>query len=370
MSQVEIAFVDFEPQILVNKVHDVLCKHKNIGIQTKEDTQLLESLAEVTHHAHLHAGTKRLKMVLQSLFPKKTFTEEIINKTLKNCDRCASQQRLLNANKIGKMVIPKKVGQIVAIDHYTPFPQVTSLHKKKTILSVKDIYSKFVSLFPMRSYGHGEIVEMLRIYIQQQGDFEVLRLDNALDSQEIKSFCIENGILLIPTPIYRPQANGQVERLHRDLEKYFRDMMKVLGLTMNRWYQVVHRVVVLINSIPHSVTKMAPKEIQHLSNDKSDPKIKAKHEEIYQRLEKQQNKQVSEKTGPFPKTTLPAKTKVWIWTKTSKIPAIVISDCGDICHVRKLYEGRFQHVSVHKNMLSVRRDETCEVDEFEEEEYK
>jgi len=40
------------------------------------------------------------------------------------------------------------------------------LHNKSTLLTIKDSFTKFVTLVPCKGYGHQEIIDALRLYLQ------------------------------------------------------------------------------------------------------------------------------------------------------------------------------------------------------------
>jgi len=180
------------------------------------------------------------------------------------------------------------------MDHFTPYPGVKSMDGKNTILSIKDSFSKFVTLIPCRTYAHVEIVDALRTYVGTFGSPLMIIVDNALTSQELERFCDISDIKLLPTPVARPQANGQVERIHRDLRKYFSDILAAMDLPVYRWTEVVSIVTGLINSIPHSVTLHPPEELQiGRFKDHRIPiskEVANKYKQVQTRLQNQQSK--------------------------------------------------------------------------------
>ena len=358
---------NFQPESkIIHKIHDIICQNmESMATQTEEDQEILKIIAKMTHNLHLHVGQKRLKKILEKLYPSKKFSVEKISEVIKNCPKCVERQRLMAENSVGKTVVPDRPGQILNIDHFTPFPGVTSLHKKKTILSIKDAFSKHYSLVPTKTYAHSELIEALRWYFSIFGCVEVIRLDNALWSEEVKRFGIENGTKIIPIPVYRPQSNGSVERIHRDLRRYFEDVIEAEDINRNQWVSIVHKVVHIANSIPHSTTGFSPDEIQTLSKNPGKEQLEI-FKLVKERIINSQQKTAKESSGPFPKMTeVKPGQKLWAWLNGKQVPCICMSDHGHYCSIKKLsHETRFELITCHKSKLSLRIEGKDSIDEI------
>jgi len=115
----------------------------------------------------------------------------------------------------------------------------------------------------------------------------------------------------------------------------------------------------LINSIPHTVTLYPPEEIQigRYKNDRIPiaKEVADKYRQIKNRLINQQVKQVKPSAGPFPKEILEKGTAVWLHTTGSPVEAVILKDFGAICLVKKVKDGRFRIVKVHKSNISIRQ---------------
>ena len=326
---------------------------------TGVDQNMLQNLIKATHEQYMHLGQRRLRSILNLLFPNLHFSNDILQKICKQCPVCVKRQRLAAANTTDKMLLPNRPNQIIHIDHFTPFSDVRSVHNKVTILSIKDSFSKYVTLVPCRSYSHSEIVDILRFYVGTHGKPAIIKADNALTSQELERFCDVNNIKLAPTPVARPQANGQVERVHRELRRYIDDTLKALELPNNRWAEVIPTVMNLINSVPHTITGYSPESIQigRYTADYTAPlskEIKDKYVKIHRRLELQQNRYTKDSKGPYPNTLLKKGDKIFVHTNADKpVRATVLRDFGNVCLVRKTEPGRFRIVTVHKSLISL-----------------
>lgn len=86
-----------------------------------------------------------------------------------------------------------------------------------------------------------------------------LQFDNArqLISEELTTYCSENGIAWINTTPYWPQANGKVERQNRTLMKRLR-----IGFNSHGdWKAELRSFLRMYYTTPHSVTGKAPTEL-------------------------------------------------------------------------------------------------------------
>jgi len=283
----------------------------------------------------MHVGQQRLRLLLNLLFPTRQFSNETIQKICKNCKTCIERQRLCAANAIGNAMIPSRPNEIISIDHFTPFGNVVSLHNKSTIMTIKDHFTKLITLVPCRGYGHQEIVDALRVYFSMNGVPSMIRLDNALVSDSMKNFFTKLNVKMNPTPVQRPQANGQVERIHRDLRKIFNELLTSLKVPINRWVEIVPVAANIVNSTPHWVTKFAPSELHfgRLTTDLgtiNDKKLKEKYKIVKERLLKQQKQQNRPAKGPFPTVLLQPGDPVWAYlTGEEPVKAKIIKDFGD-----------------------------------------
>jgi len=234
----------------------------------------------------------------------------------------------------------------------------------KTVLSLKDSFSKFVCLHACKTYSHYEITNVLSNYIAIFGAPQNIRCDNALISKELESFCKRFNINLKPTAVYRPQSNGQIERIHREVHKILADLTQKLSKPRNRWCELIPLVANVINNSPHTVTKFCPSDLQlgRLTGDNvNSTNFSNRTAEIFkavkQRLERARDNQTKEIKGPFKRCSLESGTKVWLFlNKTGPIKGVVVSDLGDNTIIKKLdYVGtRFETITVHKSLVSLR----------------
>ncbi|XP_044248762.1 uncharacterized protein [Drosophila takahashii] len=88
---------------------------------------------------------------------------------------------------------------------------------------------------------------------------ETLTTDNGRQfvSAEFKSFCDTNGIKLMPTPPYWPQANGEVENMNRSLVK----RLKIAHANNDSYRKEIQKFMLMYNVTPHGTTGAPPTEL-------------------------------------------------------------------------------------------------------------
>jgi len=86
-----------------------------------------------------------------------------------------------------------------------------------------------------------------------------LRTDNGGQyvSVEFKKYCETNGIDLITTPPYWPQANGEVENMNRSLVK----LLKIAHVNDKNYRHEIQKFILMYNVTPHGTTGSPPSEL-------------------------------------------------------------------------------------------------------------
>jgi transposase InsO family protein len=79
-------------------------------------------------------------------------------------------------------------------------------------------------------------------------------------SSEFSEFCVEHGIIHERTPSYSPWSNGIAERKNRSLIELVNAMLKTVGLSKERWGEVILIVCHVLNRVPTKNKKITPFE--------------------------------------------------------------------------------------------------------------
>ena len=126
-----------------------------------------------------------------------------------------------------------------------------------------------VTLFPCVGKSHKEVIQHLRIYLQMYPGIREIVSDNYFVSPALTDFFAECNIKHLPTPAYRPCANGPTERVNRELRKLLPQLVEDLDVPWNEWSRLIPLCAQILNSTPHSVTRFTP-EMLHFGTTKDD----------------------------------------------------------------------------------------------------
>ena len=131
------------------------------------------------------------------------------------------------------------------------------------ILSVMDVFSRYVWLFPMSNKKSNTVIHHLEILYQQHGNPKIIQTDNGgeFTSKQFKKFVHDESIKHITSSPYNPGAQGKIERMHRTLRKMHRfDMFKRKA----NWVQSLPSYAKILNTQPKPVlSNLTPYEIYH-----------------------------------------------------------------------------------------------------------
>lgn len=189
------------------------------------------------------------------------------------CDTCLKTKPVQKA-PAGQMLSQQPAAsrpfQIISVDLVGPLPRSTSGYRY--VLSVLDVFSKFVLFFPLRSATAPGIVKWLEEHvILVYGIPQKLILDNGpqFRSRQFKELMNHYGIQPRFTAYYHPQANP-VERVHRVLKSI---ISSYVGDNHRTWDRLLARAGCAIRSAKHEVTALTPnfvvfgRELNFVSTD-------------------------------------------------------------------------------------------------------
>lgn len=122
-----------------------------------------------------------------------------------------------------------------------------------------DLYSRYVLAEPMTRTTSRDVIRFLMETFTRMGLPLVLTFDNArnFSSQEMRDYCIDNGIKMTHTTPYYPSANGEVERQNRSILK----ILKISKQHNTDWKVALQEYLYMYSLTPHSVTGVPPAEL-------------------------------------------------------------------------------------------------------------
>ena len=134
----------------------------------------------------------------------------------------------------------------------------------KYIMSVIDIFRRFVFLRPLQSKESAEVAENLRNIYNEHGPPEILQSDQGTEFKGVvKTLCEALNVRIIKSRAYSPQTQGTDEHSHRTWkEKIKYDVINGDG-ELN-WVENLPIYQQLYNESPHSSLGMqSPFEVYH-----------------------------------------------------------------------------------------------------------
>ena len=193
--------------------------------------------------------------------------------------------------------------------------------------------------------------------------------DNFFKSTFLENFFREHNKVQVFSPAYRPCANGQTERINRDLNDLIPQLICDLNWPQNEWSRVITLAAHIINSTPHSVTRVAP-EVLHFGGTRNElcPRLQAERDprgvaarmwkQATQRMQSAKDKKYTiEAPKRYNNPELVKDQQVWVNLNGKFVKAVVIVDYGDTVLVQKTGRAgtlRYGQIAVHKSRVSLR----------------
>ena len=154
--------------------------------------------------------------------------------------------------------LPEKPNEILLIDFYGPLP--SSKGGFKYILSNIDAFSKFLVMYPLRRANTKAVISKLsKDHFAKFG--KPLKIitgyGTQLTSSQWSNFIKETNIQPVFSSIRHPQGNI-VERIHRELSRFFRSLVKENNSSWWCWLKIIESCM---NETHHETTKFIPIEL-------------------------------------------------------------------------------------------------------------
>lgn len=236
---------------------------RNGLVYRKSNSKLLFYVPESMHSSVLRAShdqmghvgiDKTSDYILQTYwFPK---LREKVKNYINNCLRCITYNGSSGKPEGSLHNIPKgnKPFVTIHIDHYGPLEKTST--NKRYIFEVIDAFTKFVKFYSVKSTGVKEVIGKLTDYFSNYS--KPLRIISdrgaAFTSNEFQNFVEEQGITHIKIATGVPRANGQIERINRDLTP----MLGKLTEIKDRWDETLPMVEFAINNTISRSVQTAP----------------------------------------------------------------------------------------------------------------
>lgn len=129
---------------------------------------------------------------------------------------------------------------------------------KQHILTVIDGFTKYVKFYATKTVSSSEVIQCLTDYFRNCSRPRVIVSDRgtAFTAQEFKKFLADQNIQHLLVVTGSPQANGQVERVHRTLTPM---LSKLIDNNNSKyWYHVLPEVEFALNNTLNKSTGESP----------------------------------------------------------------------------------------------------------------
>lgn len=224
-----------------------------------------------TGHTGINENYEGLKKLIY--FPN---LKALIQKYINNCDTCNRVKYDRNPIKPKFMLTetPTDIKQIVHMDIYT--------NSKGNFLTFIDRFSKFATAFYLEDRNNQTIIEKIRSYKSQRGNFDKLITDNEFRSINIKDYLREEHIQLHLVKPNSHTGNSDVERLHNTIS----ERIRVLNIDHKNISikDKMSKAIEWYNNSYHSAIKEKPINVQE---------GKCNKKTIYENLKKQKHRYIN-----------------------------------------------------------------------------
>ena len=237
------SYFHIREELTVNAEYGILLRDHRIAIPR----ELRQRTINIAHEGH--QGIVKTKQLLREKvwFPK---IDQMVETTVEKCIPCQISTPERSTKEPIKMTeLPKSPWEQVSIDF-------KELPTGDYLLVVVDDYSRYPEIDIVSSTSAKSVIPKLDRIFATFGSPQVVRTDNGppFNSSDFASFALYIGFHHRKiTPLW-PQANGEVERMMRNLKKVYRT-----ATTENQpWKQAVYTYLRNYRATPHSTTGVAP----------------------------------------------------------------------------------------------------------------
>lgn len=234
-------------------------------IRTIEDISLdsMQHKCEIISKFHDglgHLGVEKTHDMLKEKFRWGNMYNDV--KTfVANCKYCAERKHKGNVKqRPANHITATKLFEKIMIDIAGPLKPV-SRFGYRYILSIVDVFSRYIMIVPMRDTSSKSIIQvLLQRWMSVFGSPQSIISDNATNftSNEIKDFCKSWGIEKRECSPYYPQGNGIVERSFRTIK----DMLYATSMKNKQdWSLSIPYVEMGLRSSKSKTTGHTPNDI-------------------------------------------------------------------------------------------------------------
>ena len=225
------------------------------GRQILNDTDASQEIRNIHHGPEAcHFGSEKVSAAFLRNFyhPKASRIAKEICQTCNVCQMAKIRTRPVKPPL--KQMKTSRPNEIISLDFQGPIRSAPD--GSKYILTITDLFSKYLIAIPTVKSDSQAVIESLDSYIRCNGKPDCILMDNGshFTANNMQDYMAGKEVKAIYTPPYRPQANGVSERSHRTINEILRK-----NSTLNSdWTQLLQQSVDAYNNLPHSTTNISP----------------------------------------------------------------------------------------------------------------
>lgn len=217
----------------------------------------VEKLTYVIHERYGHIGVQKTYRMMRRRFVGPYFFNTVKKVILRChiCQVCKPANRVLLGET--KTVLMRKPNLMISGDYLGPMVPTTRGFKHLLVLT--DNFSMYTRVYPCRKPTASFTIKCLEDWINQNGIFQSLLLDNAkyFVAKSIKRFAEEKNFHLSYLPLYHPRAN-----LSEGRNKTIVHTLRILaGMKHNTWYKYLGEVHKVLNETINTLHGFTPNEL-------------------------------------------------------------------------------------------------------------
>lgn len=213
-------------------------------------SKLRQKILQLAHEGH--PGEKLMKQRLREKvwWPKIDREAENIVKTCRGCLLVSTPS---NPEPMIRKQLPMGPWLDIAMDFLGPLPW------GDYFLILVDYYSRYIEIEIMQRITSTETIKRISKIFCRLGYPQTITVDNGRQfvSEEFKSYCNNNNIVLNHTSPYWPQQNGEIERQNRSVLK----RLKISYNMKKDWKADLLEYLMMYYTTPHSTTGKTPTEL-------------------------------------------------------------------------------------------------------------
>uniref|UniRef100_A0A146LDL4 RNA-directed DNA polymerase n=4 Tax=Lygus hesperus TaxID=30085 RepID=A0A146LDL4_LYGHE len=218
------------------------------------NTLLDEFICQV-HIYYNHIGINKTMKICRQNF----YHPELTKRTtylISSCHTCQTS-KIQNKSYLNPIqpIPARQKGEIVSLDVMGKLPMSTGQHRY--ILVVIDNFTKLIRLFPLRKNNAVNIIRAMELYIQQEGQPNLLVCDRGTQftSGMWEQYTSDKSLAYKLVPIRHHEGNI-TERAIRTVEDQLRCYLK--DQPHKTWYNYLQDIENNLNQVPHDTTEATP----------------------------------------------------------------------------------------------------------------